>query len=97
MFLCKILIIAACPDGWEWNLGFSRCYYLIPEEFTWSEANELCKYYDPDGEATLTSILSPLENGFIEWELAESYSSPLWIGGTDNAEEGKWRWVTIYL
>ena len=87
------MIIAACPDGWEWNLGFSRCYYIIPEEYTWSKANELCKYYDPDGEARLIHIYSRLENDFIE-SIAEGYSS-IWIGGTDNAEEGVWRWVTV--
>ena len=95
MFLNWSLVIAACPDGWEWNLGFSRCYYIIPEEYTWSKANELCKYYDPDGEATLTSIHSRLENDFFE-SIADGYDS-LWIGGTDNAEEGKWRWAIVYI
>ena len=89
------LIIAVCPDGWEWNLGFSRCYYIIPYKSTWSKANELCKSYDPDGEARLIHIFSLLENVFIK-SIAESYPY-LWIGGSYNAEEGIWRWVTDFL
>merc|ERR1712117_66568 len=78
-----------CPDGWEWNPNLSKCYYIIYTYTTWSEANVMCAALDPEGKATLTSIRSMEENDYILSLI--SYVS--WIGGTDAAEEGVWRWV----
>ena len=84
------LIIAACPDGWVWNPDMSKCYYRIDEGVTWTEANDMCKALDPDGVATLTSVRSQEENDYV-WSLLTLGSHNLWIGGTDEAEEGTWR------
>merc|ERR1712117_419255 len=78
-----------CPDGWEWNPNLSKCYYIIYTYTTWSEANVMCAALDPEGKATLTSIRSLEENDYILSLIP--YVS--WIGGTDTAEEGVWRWV----
>ena len=45
-----------------------------------------------DPEATLTSIQSQEENDYIQSLLVSYYS---WIGGSDEAEEGVWRWVNL--
>lgn len=86
MFLQYNIIISACPDGWEWNPDSRKCYYLIDEDMSWTEANEMCGALDP--EATLTSIQSQEENYFIEL-FTNGVTS--WLGGTDTVEEGVWR------
>jgi len=78
----------SCPDGWEWNPDTRKCYYLIDEDMSWTEANEMCIALDP--EAALTSILSQDENDFIQ---SFTNGAASWIGGNDIAEEGVWRWV----
>ena len=87
------MIIAACPDGWgwEWNPKFSKCYYYIREWMTGIVARERCMELDP--EATLTSIRSQEENDYIYSFYPSGYTP--WIGGTDEEEEGIWRWVNL--
>ena len=79
------MTISACPDDWEWNPDFNKCYYYLRASRTWNKANEKCMELDP--EATLTSIQSQEENDYIQSLLASYYS---WIGGSDEAEEGAW-------
>ena len=59
---------------------------------TWTEANEKCAKLDPDGVATLTSVRSKEENDYVD-SLMVPYTRAQWIGGTDKAVEGDWRWV----
>ena len=81
-------IFSGCPNGWVWKPEFGKCYYIINEDMTWNEANQVCKEVYPNStEATLTSVESQEENDFI-LSLLPFYS---WIGGTDMAEEGVWR------
>ena len=62
---------------------------------TWSEANDMCKALDQDdGLATLTSIRSQEENNYIKL-LYFGYDP--WIGGTDEKDEGVWRWVNLNM
>merc|ERR1712117_531845 len=79
---------ADCPDGWEVKPEFGKCYYYIDEGMTWSEANNMCKAFDLDGVATLTAVRSQAENDYVF-----SLMGGGWIGGTDQDEEGVWRWV----
>ena len=76
------MTISACPDDWEWNPDFNKCYYYLRVSRTWNKANEKCMELDP--EATLTSIQSQEENDYIQSLLASYYS---WIGGSDVAKE----------
>ena len=57
---------------------------------TWYEANDACMALDPDGQATLSSVKSQEENDYIS-----SLTLYPWLGGTDEAEEGVWRWVNL--
>ena len=88
MTYIQIVIISACPDGWEVKPELGKCYYYIDNFLTWSEANLACKALDPDGVATLTSIRSQAENYYV-FSLI-SYLS-IWLSGTDFLEEGVWR------
>ena len=84
------VILSVCPDGWEWKSEFGKWYcYLNDTKRTWNDAKERCAAIDPDGVATLTSVISQEENDFVQ-SLMSDFS---WIGGTDEAVEGVWRWV----
>ena len=48
----------------------------------------MCAALDPDGVATLTSVRSQEENDYV---FSLIYYVNLWLGGTDEAEEGVWR------
>ena len=76
-----------------WNPDFSKCYFYMDElmPWTWNEANERCAALDHDNMATLTSVRSKEESDYI-FSLIGIHLS-FWIGGTDAAEEGVWRWV----
>ena len=88
------VILSVCPDGWEWKSEFSKCYYhLYDVKRTWNDAKESCAAIDPDGVATLTSVRSQEENNFLQ-SLISGYD---WIGGTDEAVEGVWRWVNLNM
>ena len=88
--------MSICPEGfWNWNPDFGKCYHIIegaPNMVTWNEANEKCQDLDP--EATLTSVHSEEENLYIRNSAGGSTYIPIWLGGTDAAEEGVWRWVS---
>ena len=93
-FSLVTFILSACPDDWMAKSEFSKCYYYLNDvKRTWSDAKERCAEIDPDGEATLVSVRSQEENDFV-FSLMSGYS---WIGGTDEAAEGVWRWVNLYM
>ena len=83
----QIVIISACPNGWEVKPEFGKCYYYIDEFMSWTKANNMCVALDPDGVATLTSIRSQAENNFV-FSLISYYT---WLGGNDRDVEGEWR------
>ena len=86
--------ISACPTGWERRNDFSKCYYVISDDMNWNDANEKCRDLDPDDVATLSSIVSQAESDYIQSLLGDSVGS--WIGGTDEAVEGTWRWGNLW-
>ena len=84
-------IFSDCPNDWELKPEFGKCYNLIYERMTWSEANARCAALDPDTVATLTSVRSQEENEYIFSLFADINGYFSWIGGTDKDEEGMWR------
>ena len=89
-FSLVTLIFSVCPGGWTQKSEFGKWYcYLNDVKRTWNEAKERCAAIDTDGVATLTSVRSQEENDFVQ-SLMSDFS---WIGGTDEAVEGVWRWV----
>ena len=95
-FLHLTMSLSACPDGWARNPDLGKCYHYINERLSWSAANERCAALDPEGgAATLASVRSREENEFILSLVGGDVSGHHGggIGGTDEAEEGVWRWV----
>lgn len=62
-------------------------YYLSNFEATWNEANDMFSEWD---DAHLVTISSQEENDLI----TETTGGDVWIGFTDQYEEGYWEWVT---
>ncbi|MFV0592502.1 MAG: PKD domain-containing protein [Draconibacterium sp.] len=67
-------------------------YRYIPKlDVTWKQARDLAAGDDYYGlKGYLATITSSAENNFI-WTKIDGVG---WIGATDEAEEGKWMWVT---
>lgn len=73
-----------------WERGFGR-YSIVPGVFSWHEAKD-----DSEKRGGHLATFSNLS----EWNdfkqvLGDSLTGKnLWIGGTDEGDEGRWRWVT---
>jgi len=63
----------------------NSCWWAVKESYTWAEAEDVCKTHRMD----LASIHSELEATFV-YGLTAGCSC--WIGLTDAASEGHWRW-----
>merc|ERR1712013_26161 len=77
--------IQACPDNWEKK--DERCYLWQNDPKTWAEAEEFCN----EKEAYLASVTSQNIHDYI-WSKIEPTGSSFWIGGSDQEEEGIWKW-----
>ncbi|XP_056434241.1 C-type lectin domain family 4 member C-like [Gadus chalcogrammus] len=76
--LCK----QDCPVGWD---KFScKCYFLSNEQESWIKSRELC--------VSLGADLVVLNNK-EEMDFISRYGGTIWLGATDEASEGLWRWV----
>jgi hypothetical protein len=74
--------------------AFGRHYYMLIEEpATWHDAVAYCKQHGYGGGGYLVTINSAEENQFV-YDLLPSDWSGAWLGATDEAVEGTWRWVT---
>uniref|UniRef100_A0A3B3SJ57 C-type lectin domain-containing protein n=1 Tax=Paramormyrops kingsleyae TaxID=1676925 RepID=A0A3B3SJ57_9TELE len=91
--LCVTLFIARvcdpCPQGWEKHNG--QCYYFSTSVTTWNESQNNCI----KEAAHLVTVNSEEEQvtGLISQCCVSHSLSSYWIGLTDSAEEGVWRWV----
>ena len=71
-------------------------YYLSPMDVTWYDAYMFTDTVDV-GEGVqvyLGTITSPAENDFIRYSIDSLDAFNVWIGFTDEEEEGNWQWVT---
>ena len=76
-----------CDGGWSFFNG--SCYFLVDYDQTFSQAARTCRLMSLG--AHLVNLESMDENEFVA-SLAPT--SDLWIGYTDAAFEGQWRWVS---
>ena len=77
--LCK----QECPGGWK-KFG-CKCYKTSDTYQSWNKSREFCVSHGAD----LVVVDSKEEMDFISrW-----YSGYFWLGATDAAGEGTWRWV----
>ncbi|XP_024142500.2 C-type lectin domain family 17, member A-like [Oryzias melastigma] len=72
-----------CPVGWIYFR--SSCYYFSGESGSWDKARNFCKNKGAD----LVVMNSREEKKFI----SAFKKKPVWIGLSDKAEEGTFKWV----
>ncbi|XP_036420149.1 CD209 antigen-like protein C [Colossoma macropomum] len=72
----------ACPSGW--TKFMSSCYYVSSHGQTWDQSRQDCRMKGAD----LVIINSREEQVFVS-----GLGKILWIGLTDQATEGHWKWV----
>ncbi|CAL8386458.1 unnamed protein product [Gadus morhua 'NCC'] len=77
--LCK----QDCPRGWDWDFGY-KCYLLSKVLGSWNRSRKFCV----SNGADLVVVDSKEELDFIS-----RYGGYFWLGATDEASEGLWRWV----
>jgi len=74
-----------CDPGWE---KFSdKCYFWSKESLFWSEAELKCQSLG----GHLASVTSNNTHDYLH--LHEKTPGGIWIGGTDQSEEGNWTWT----
>jgi hypothetical protein len=71
------------------NTDNGHFYQRIDTEMTWSEAKNYCEGL----LGYLATITSQDENDFIVNNIPLT-SYHIWLGGTDEAQEGAWEWIT---
>ena len=71
-----------CPVGWD-TFG-CKCYWLSNVRGPWNKSRKFCVSHGAD----LVVVDSKEEMDFIS-----RYSGNIWLGATDEASEGMWRWV----
>nr|XP_021335187.1 CD209 antigen-like protein C [Danio rerio] len=71
-------------DGWFYYQ--SSFYFISSEEKSWSESRRYCT----DRKADLTIINNREEQDFVKKTSGGAF---VWIGLTDSAKEGSWKWV----
>ena len=77
--------VPTCPDNWEKN--DERCYLWQNDPKIWAEAEQFCN----ENEAHLASVTSQSIQNYI-WSKIEPTGKSLWIGGSDQDQEGEWKW-----
>jgi len=99
MILCAMLLVfgvsgtaIAAPIQWKIADGGNDHWYdRVDTAMTWHNA----KTYAEGLGGYLATIFSQDENNFIYNNLYVGQStSAVWLGGTDEAQEGVWNWVT---
>ncbi len=68
--------------------GNGHLYQRIDVPVSWRDARRLCE----EVGGHLATVTSAEENEFVLTNFASDHVC--WLGATDEAEEGKWRWVT---
>ena len=72
-----------CPSGWERLSQGSHCYRLFREKKAWLEAEQHCNSQGGHLAAVTNQEIHNYVNG---------KNAPVWVGGTDEGTEGRWRW-----
>ena len=74
-----------CPPGWI-EAG-ARCYLVAADALTWADAQVACQAQGGD-----LVVLEDADENLQVSALAAARST-WWIGATDAAAEGTWRWI----
>jgi hypothetical protein len=102
--LYLVSVCTAAPIQWTVSSGGNGHWYEVvveSESITWTDARDAA--YEKGGY--LATITSANENNFVfdlavadsgAWIISSSqnlYFGP-WLGGTDEEQEGNWKWIT---
>ena len=77
--------VKICLESWERN--GDRCYLWQNDPKNWTEAEQFWN----ENEEHLASVTSQNIHNYI-WSKIEPTGSSFWIGGSDQEEEGIWKW-----
>uniref|UniRef100_A0A077H3J7 C-type lectin domain-containing protein n=1 Tax=Mytilus trossulus TaxID=6551 RepID=A0A077H3J7_MYTTR len=99
VLLAVFKAIEACPQGWQQFQN--SCYFSsasIGDNSYASKAKRSKHWYSAQREckklgATLAEINSQAELQFVR-KLAMRGRRTSWIGGTDSANKGEWKWIS---
>merc|ERR1711860_349519 len=85
-----VLVTCRCPN--RWGLIDNDCVYFSPNALTWSAAEAECRsrggYLATDDSAEKHKIITYVAN-----LLLSHHDHSFWLGATDYAVEGQWRWL----
>lgn len=79
------LTVSPTPDYRVTNPENQHKYLVVDAPAGWHEANDYCSSLG----AHLVTIQSAVENQFVS-----RMAHAMWLGATDEAQEGVWGWVT---
>ncbi|KAK8740385.1 hypothetical protein OTU49_002888 [Cherax quadricarinatus] len=86
----------SCPEPYI-LIGNTTCLYIpLDQNSTWDDARDYCITHSPPGytadlaEFLECDVMSSLWN-YIAYNLHKRTN--YWIGGSDSAKEGTWKWV----
>lgn len=84
--------VNAAPIQWSTN---GHYYELIDAPVSWHEAKDITNTLTHEGyQGHLATITSAAENSWILSTFGSTNLEYHWLGGTDEAVEGTWEWVT---
>ncbi|OCW56502.1 tandem-95 repeat protein [Hoeflea olei] len=77
------------PENWYWNAENGHIYQYVSGNSTWF-ASKAAAAAAISGDSYLATVTSASENAFINGIAP----ARIHLGGSDEAQEGVWRWVT---
>lgn len=80
----------ATPDLRVLNPANQHLYLYVKESKTWHAARDYCA----SRGGHLVTIQVPSENLFVYNISSDNDQRGIWLGASDEAQEGKWEWVT---
>ncbi len=97
IFTLFLLLVLAVPVYAQvYNPANGHYYVLIENGLSWSNARDAAAGMSYNGmQGHLATITSQVEHDFVlnQWPNLEA-DYEFWIGGTDEASEGNWLWIT---
>ena len=79
---CAASCVVSCPEGWQ--KFQDQCFLWSKNEKNWLEAEKACQSHG----GHLASVTDEEIHGYVMRK-----GLRVWIGGTDEAEKGKWVWA----
>lgn len=93
--VCLLLTVAAPIYAQVYNPANGHYYELVENSLSWGNARSAAAGMSYNGmQGHLATITSQDEHDFVLSEWPGIGDPATWIGGTDEASEGNWLWIT---